>query len=177
MKIAQYVLHKLNPHNQSFCCFGTFFAHPKLSKQLLHCIYISTFCAKDKFNWMCKIKIDVLGASSKSFVMYWQSKFAGNYLLQQSALGFLSRNGCGTFGLCGYIQFKTSPRPESPLSLLVEISTGTQLWSDGTHPSWHGTTTESPNHGAPTIMVYLNISRPALALGDIDFLNGLKKSL
>ena len=36
-------------------------------------------------------------------------------------------------------------------------------------------TTVSPNHGTPTIMVYLNISRPALALGDIDFLTGLKK--
>ena len=76
---------------------------------------------------MCKVEMDVLGGSSKSFVMYWQSKFAGNYLLQQSALGFLSRNGCGTFGLCGYIQFKPLLASESPLSLLVEISTGTQL--------------------------------------------------
>ena len=38
MKIAQYLLPKLNPPNQHFWCIGTFSAHPKLSKHLLHCI-------------------------------------------------------------------------------------------------------------------------------------------
>ena len=50
----------------------------------------------------------------------WVRRWLGG--LQQSAFGFLSRRGCGTFGLCGYIQFNPFLASQSPLSLLLDIS-------------------------------------------------------